>query len=220
VRAVSWFAPIILPAKDLDEYGDAQLMKQKIAACLAVITSDVDGSAAPLGTADDTQSPAIDMPRAWRHSERPAGRSVDVVQPPTVGDYEAVHGGQFAQDREGPRAVVRGLHRRLFEGELLERADVAHRALRQRIRLALAAARAAVLQSGVDAGRCRRCRSSANVDCATRRSAQWTPPPMPMIEPDKEGLAIMRNVRAGIQTLSGCLRERGYDPDVQRSSTS
>jgi capsid protein len=33
-----------------------------------------------------------------------------------------------------------------------------------------------------------------------------------MIEPDKEGLAIMRNVRAGIQTLFDAIRERGYDP--------
>ena len=43
--------------------------------------------------------------------------------------------------------------------------------------------------------------------------AQWTAPPMPMIEPDKEGLAYMRNVRAGIMTLSEAIRERGYDPE-------
>ena len=35
-----------------------------------------------------------------------------------------------------------------------------------------------------------------------------------MIEPDKEGLAIIRNVRGGIQTFSEALRERGYDPDT------
>jgi capsid protein len=46
--------------KDLDEYEDATLMKQKIAACLAVITSDIDGTGAPLGTADDTTNPGID----------------------------------------------------------------------------------------------------------------------------------------------------------------
>jgi capsid protein len=43
--------------------------------------------------------------------------------------------------------------------------------------------------------------------------ARWSAPPMPMIEPDKEGLAYMRNVRCGIQTLSEAIRERGYDPD-------
>jgi capsid protein len=41
----------------------------------------------------------------------------------------------------------------------------------------------------------------------------WSAPPRPLIEPDKEGLAIQRNVRTGIQTLSDAIRERGYDPD-------
>ncbi len=44
--------------------------------------------------------------------------------------------------------------------------------------------------------------------------AEWTAPGMPMIEPDKEGLAIMRNARAGIQTIPEAIRERGYDPDA------
>jgi capsid protein len=90
VRAVSWFAPIILPAKDLDEYCDAQLMKQKIAACLAVITSDVDGTAAPLGTADDTQTPAVDMLEPGAILNVPPGRSVEVVKPPSVGEYASL----------------------------------------------------------------------------------------------------------------------------------
>src|SRR6185295_18223605 len=52
VRGVSWFAPVLLRFKDFDDFEDATLMKQKIAACLAVITSDVDGSAIPLGVGD------------------------------------------------------------------------------------------------------------------------------------------------------------------------
>ncbi|HMJ83219.1 MAG TPA: phage portal protein, partial [Vicinamibacterales bacterium] len=93
VRAASWFAPVILKLKDVDEYSDATLMKQKIAACLAVITSDVDGSAAPLGTNDDTDSPGIDSLEPGIILNLPPGRSVEVVQPPTVreyGDYNSV----------------------------------------------------------------------------------------------------------------------------------
>jgi capsid protein len=44
-------------------------------------------------------------------------------------------------------------------------------------------------------------------------AARWTPPPLPMIEPDKEGLAYQRNIRSGLMTLSEAIRERGYDPD-------
>jgi capsid protein len=37
---------------------------------------------------------------------------------------------------------------------------------------------------------------------------------MAMIEPDKEGLAAMRNVRSGISTLSDEIRQRGFNPDT------
>ena len=42
--------------------------------------------------------------------------------------------------------------------------------------------------------------------------ADWTAPPIPMIEPDREGLAYQRNIRSGIMTQSEAIRERGYDP--------
>jgi capsid protein len=44
-------------------------------------------------------------------------------------------------------------------------------------------------------------------------AAYWTAPPAPMIDPANEGLAYMRNIRTGIQTLFEVLRERGYDPE-------
>jgi capsid protein len=42
--------------------------------------------------------------------------------------------------------------------------------------------------------------------------AEWSPPPMPMLEPDKEGLAYSRLVRSGAMTLYQAIRERGEDP--------
>jgi capsid protein len=41
--------------------------------------------------------------------------------------------------------------------------------------------------------------------------AEWGPPPMPMIEPDREGLAFARLMRAGVMTLPEVMRERGKD---------
>jgi capsid protein len=37
---------------------------------------------------------------------------------------------------------------------------------------------------------------------------------MPMIEPDKEGLAIQRLVRTGAMTFGEMVRERGGDPEA------
>jgi lambda family phage portal protein len=79
---------VLLRFKDFDEFEDATLMKQKIAACLAVITSDIDGTAAPLGTADDTTTtPGVDSLEPGAILNVAPGRSVEVVQPPSVRDY-------------------------------------------------------------------------------------------------------------------------------------
>src|SRR3990167_6112826 len=88
VRSVTWFAPVLLRFKDFDEYEDATLMKQKIAACLAVITSYVDGTGAPIGTADDTINPGIDTIEPGAIINAPAGRNIETVQPPSVNEYK------------------------------------------------------------------------------------------------------------------------------------
>jgi lambda family phage portal protein len=209
-RAVSWFAAEILPANDLEEYADAQRMKQKIAACLSVITSDLDGSAAALGVADDSQSPGIDMLEPGAILNVPAGRSVEVVQPPTVGDY-----GPYVSTEQRKLAKGIGLSYEDFTGDYsnvnfssarMARIEHHENVHDWRWRLVVPQFCNPVWGWAMQAA------AVANILPAIWPDAQWTPPPMAMIEPDKEGLAIMRNVRAGIQTLPDALRERGYDP--------
>lgn len=45
--------------------------------------------------------------------------------------------------------------------------------------------------------------------------AQWAAPPMPILEPDKEGLAYQRLVRIGAMTWGQMVRELGEDPVAQ-----
>lgn len=209
VRAASWFAPLILTAKDLDEYGDAQLMKQKIAACLAVITSDVDGSAAPLGTADDTNSPGIDSLEPGAILNLPPGRNVDVVQPPSVGEY-----GQFVSVEHRKLSKGLGLAYEDFTGDYsnvnfssarMARLEHYDNVYDWRWRLLIPQFCTPVWQWAMEAAAIMGAGESAGV--------RWTAPPIPMIEPDKEGLAAMRNARAGLQTVPEMIRERGHDPD-------
>lgn len=210
VRAVSWFAPEILPAKDLDEYCDAQLMKQKIAACLAVITSDVDGSSAPLGTADDTQTPVVDMLEPGAILNVTPGRSVEVVKPPSVGEYASFMTveqrkiakglGLSYEDYSGDYSQVN------FSSARMARLEHYDNVYDWRWRLMIPQFCDPVWGWAMQA-----LQIMGVVDQPPR--ARWSAPPMPMIEPDKEGLAIQRNVRTGIETLEDAIRERGYDPD-------
>ena len=210
VRAVSWFAASILPAKELDEYQDAQVMKQKIAACLAVITSDIDGQNGPLGTADDTENPGVDALEPGAILNLPPGKHVDVVTPPQVTDYEpfvrannrkiAKGLGVTYEDYTGDYSQVNFSSARMAR---LAHYDNVHDwrwllLIPQFCDPVWGWAVEAMQLAGLVSGPV---------------GVEWTAPGMPMIEPDKEGLAIMRNVRSGIQTLGEAIRERGFDPD-------
>lgn len=208
VRGVSWFAPVLIRFNDFDEFADATLMKQKIAACLAVMTSDVDGSAPLLGQ-EDTDEEKHDLLEPGMILNLSPGRSVSVVNPPTVREYadyskttlrEIAAGiGVTVEDLTGDFADIN------FSAARMSRLRHWARVQGWRWRMlvpqflnplwdwAMQAARIAGLES--------------------IESTSWTAPPLPMIEPDKEGLAITRNIRAGIMTPSESLRERGFVPN-------
>jgi lambda family phage portal protein len=213
VRGVSWFAPVLLKFKDFDEFSDATLMKQKIAACLAVITSDVDGSASPLGTTNPDDS-TQDMLEPGLILNVTPGRNVEVVNPPSVQDYPAYSTATLHEIASGLGVSYEDLtgdfSRVNFSSARMSRLRHWLRVEDWRWRLLIPqfcspvwawAMEAAVIGTGGVPG------------IGTAPGASWTAPPAPMIEPDKEGLAHQRNVRTGITTMPEVLRERGYDPD-------
>jgi capsid protein len=44
-------------------------------------------------------------------------------------------------------------------------------------------------------------------------AATWTPPPMPMVDPAREGPALRDLARSGARTMPDIIREQGFDPD-------
>ena len=212
IRAATWFAPVLLKMKDFDEYDDATLMKQKIAACLAVITSDVDGSAAALGTVEDTTvQPQIDVLDPGMILNVPPGRTVTVVDPPRVAEFS-----DYSSVTLHAIAVGIGLTHEDFTGDYQN--------------LPFSAARMSRIahQARLDDWRWRTlvpqfCQpvwnwamEAALIMGKAREPAPgafWTVPPIQMIDPSAEGLASTRNVRGGLQSWSEMVRERGYDPD-------
>lgn len=211
VRGISWLACEILPVKELGEYTDAQLMKQKIAACLAVIMSDVDGSGAALGTPDDTTNPGVDMLEPGAIIQAKAGQSIEVVQPPAVNEYDA-----FTKVENRANAKGLGLSYEDFTGDYsnvnfssarMARLEHYENVYDWRWRMLVPQFCDPVWKWAMQA---LQILGTVGADVP---AARWSAPPIPMIEPDKEGLAIMRIVRTGLQSWSDAVRERGYDPD-------
>ncbi len=207
VRFPTWFAPVLLRFKDFDEFEDATLMKQKVAACLAVITTDVDGSAPALGTTD-AASPELDTLAPGMIANAPPGREIQVVQPPSVREYAdyttvtlraiATGLGVTYEDLTGDYTDLPFSAARM--SRLRHWARVADWQWRLLIPQFCAPAWSWAMQAAGVMG------------LEVPPGADWTTPPMPMVDPDKEGLAYMRNVRSGIMTLSEAIRERGYKP--------
>jgi lambda family phage portal protein len=212
VRGVTAFAPVLLRFRDFDEFEDATLMKQKIAACLAVFVTDVDGQATPLGEVDPA-SPTIDALEPGMITNMPLGRDVKIVEPPQARDYDGY-------SQTVLRAIATGLGV-TYEDLTGNYTDLPFSAARMsrlrnwarvedwRWRVVIpqfcdpvwywAMELAAVGQNG-------------EPGFELPVEATWTAPPAPMIDPVNEGLAYMRNIRAGMQSLSDALRERGYNP--------
>lgn len=210
VRGPSWFAPVELRFKEFDEMEDATLMKQKIAACLAVFYSDMDGTTSPLGT-NNPDDPMQDMLEPGLIKALPAGSQITTVAPPTTRDYP-----DFSKITL--RSIATGLGV-TYEDLTGDYADMPFSAARMsrlrhwarvddwRWRLLIPQFCQPVWVWAMEAAAIM---GQASADARV----EWTAPPPPMVDPVNEGLAYQRNIRTGIQTWSEAVRERGLDPEA------
>lgn len=205
-RGVSWFGSVLLRFKDFDEFEDATLMKQKVAACLAVLTTDIDGSGAPIGSVDSA-SPLVDMIEPGAILNLPPGRDVKVVEPPAVREYSDYCKNQLRAIATGLGVTFEDLTGNYdglpFSAARMSRLRHWSRVEDWRWNLLIPQFLNPVWAWAVEVGTV----AGLKIPATT----EWNAPPLPMIEPDKEGLAIQRNIRSGIQTLKQAIKERGLN---------
>jgi len=208
LRGASWFAPVLLKFKDFDDFDDATLMKQKVAACLSVVTTDVDGTAPPIGTVDPAE-PTIDSLEPGGILNLAPGRNVEVVQPPSVREYPdyirttlraiATGLGVSYEDLTGDYTATN------FSSARMSRLRHWARIEDWRWRMLIPQFCDPVWGWAMEVAGIFGLRDAP--------AAAWTAPPLPMIDPSNEGLAYKRNIRAGIMTLPEAIRERGHNPE-------
>jgi lambda family phage portal protein len=187
-------------------------MKQKVASCLAAVVTDPEGIGRPIGAGDtDTQTDQpLDALEPGLIAYLPPGKTVQFTNPPQASDYQPFSTAQL-------RGVAAGLGIP-YEALTGDFSQVNYSSARMAwnkytrhieswrwtmlIPQFCAAAWSWMLETARLAGE--------NVD---NLPAIWTPPPMPMLDPEKEGAATTKAVRAGQKTLDEMVREQGYDPD-------
>ncbi|WP_249731999.1 phage portal protein [Roseococcus sp. SDR] len=118
LRDVSWLAPVLLRLRDLGDYEAALLMKAKIEACLAIVSSGagedaLTGSAA--GLLKDSEGRTVEAlePGMILHREGPG--SIEVVNPSGGGSHSA-----FARRALEASAVGTGLTYDQVSGDLTQ----------------------------------------------------------------------------------------------------
>jgi len=206
MRGVSWFAPVALTLQDLDDHQDAQLMRQKIAACFAAFrvrpddepTKDgVDpaglGSIAPgriqtMGPGEDIRFSAPPGVEAYDEFTRTVLRSAAAGMGIT---YEALSGDlsrvNFSSARMGRLEMDRNVSG--WQWHLL---------IPQFCQPLGAWFSEAWMMSSARAGQVR---------------LEWTPPARVLIDPAREIAAQRDKVRAGFASRQASIRELGFDPE-------
>ncbi|AGC43263.1 phage portal protein [Myxococcus stipitatus DSM 14675] len=209
-RGVSWLAASVLDLKDFDEFEDAELSRQKVAAMFAGYMTDADGVGGGAFGESDKKDPLTQHIQPGTILSLPPGRQVTMANPPSVVE------GTFAQRRLRKVAASWGVTYEDLTGDYSQvnyssarMARVAHWRNVHRWQWHMvvpqlcqvvwgwfieAAALAGLAPEGVE--------------------ADWTVPPMPMIEPVQEGLAYSRLIRNGVLTHAQAILEQGRDPEL------
>jgi lambda family phage portal protein len=212
VRGPSWFASVDVRLHEFDEYEDATLVKQKVAACMTAFVTDLDGAATPLGVADTdsaTNKP-LDSMEPGLISYLPPGKTVTISNPPQSSDHQSFSAaslrgvaagiGVTYEDLTGDYSQVNYSSARM--ARIAHNADVCDWRWNMLIPRFCVPAWQWMLDAIALLGEF--------VDDAP---ATWTPPPLPFLDPDKEIQATMKAVRTGQQTPDDMVREQGYDPE-------
>ncbi len=212
-RGVPWLAAAIVNLKDFDDFEDATLMRQKIAACFAAFVTDLDGGGGgAIGEADATD-PLVETLEPGMIQRLPLGKDIKFASPPATTDDGfsvrtlrriAAAVGVTYEDLTGDYSQVNFSSARMSRiahwGNVYEWQW--HLMIPQFCDPAWAWAMEAAAMAGL---------ISAS---DPKPKAEWTTQPMAMTDPNLEARANVVMVRSGQKTLSQVIREQGADPET------
>ncbi len=210
VRGVPFGVSAMLRLRDFDEYEDAQLIRQKIAACYTVFVRDSVDSASGVGTDSDSLPDSLEP--GLVHKLAP-GMDVSFANPPGAEGYS-----EYSRNILLAISAAWGVP---YEALTNDYSNVN-----------FSSSRMSWLEFNRNVTRWQKhlliprfCQKVwdwfnqyAVVDGAANTPAgsiQWTPPRREMIDPTKETAAMTEAVRSGFTTWAEAVRANGYEPESQ-----
>lgn len=207
-HGVTWFAPVILRARDFADFEDAELTRQKVAAChVGVVHGESEAEVAEAGQGADGAE-VMEPGMIWH---APDGRSITFNSPPQTSSYDPY-------TKVSLRAIAVGMNisAHSLTGDLSDLNFSSGRLGWQDDQRQIDSWQWQMFIPQFCAGVGNwllRVFELTGYD-VTGVTVEWTPPVRAMINPAEEVKANRDAIRSGQKTLSQVLREAGYDPAV------
>jgi len=207
IRGVPWLAPAMIRLRDLDEFSDAQLVRQKVAAMFTAFIKDME----PLsdGLSED-QRELCEKMEPGSIEFLPPGKDIILANPPGVENYKeytSVLLHEIASGLGVPfEALTQDLSQVNFSSARLGWLQFQRNIDSWRSQILIPSLLNPVFDWFLE---------GADLLGVNTQGAfvEWTPPRREMIDPTKEIPAIIDGIRGGIITLSEAIRQQGKDPE-------
>lgn len=211
-RGVPWGAAGIMTMWDLADYEEAELMRQKIAACFAIfwtgteaggLGQSVNGKATPAGAPLESVEPGMIQ-------RLPSGSDVKFATPPMMQGYKDFH---TVNARKA--ATAYGVPYEIATGDMSQVSFISGRLGMLQFNRNIDIWRWHMLIPHMCAGVGSWFLTACTIPLGgpARASLQWTPPRREMVSPKDEIPPQRDAIRAGLASRSEKLREAGYDPE-------
>ncbi len=204
MRGVSWFAPVAMSLQDLAGYQDAQLMRQKVAACFAAFRigfEPKEGGADPLSSI---------LP-ARVHDLGP-GEDIKFSSPPPVDGYEDFTRSVMRSIAAGMGLTYESLSTDLkgtnFSNARMGRMEMDRNVSAWQWLLLIPQFLNPLGYWFIEAWA-----AQTGLRAVQDTRIEWVPPHRMLVDPTREIPALRDKVRAGFASRSGVVRELGYDPE-------
>lgn len=215
VRGVPWGAPVIVTMWDMAEYKDAELMRQKIAACFAVFWTGADAPNLGANIAQNEFSRGgapLETVEPGMIQRLPLGADVKFASPPTVAGY-----ADFLRVAARDIAAGYGVPYEIVTGDMSQVSFISGRLGQLQFQRDIEQWRWGMLipQACEVIGRWFLDASSIVLGQPLQDvRLDWTPPRREMVDPKSEIPAMVAAIRGGLSSRSEELRKLGYEPEA------
>ena len=203
-RGVPWLTAVMQRLKDFDDYEQAQLLRQKLAACFMAFVTDLDGDP------DEKDLEIFSKLEPAAIQFLPAGKQITLSDPPQVNENYADYTRVMLQ----AVATGIGISYEAMTGNLKDINFSSSRMgwleFQRNIEIWRSAINTTLNDKAFDWFSDWKSIMGMNMDKVEK---SWTAPRREMIDPAKEVPALVDAVNNGMKTLSEVIRENGKVPE-------